>query len=76
MTDERPRIINESALDRDEESHGFTSIRRKQLGGMAGGERLGCSLYELPPARNRGRITIIPETRRRFSSSMARERSE
>ena len=52
MTDGRPQIVNESALDWDEQSHGTDfQIRRKQLGGAAGGERLGCSLYELPPGK-------------------------
>jgi uncharacterized cupin superfamily protein len=52
MNEERPRIISESNLDWDEESNGSDfSVRRKQLGAMAGGERLGCSLYELPPGK-------------------------
>ncbi|EFW93305.1 Cupin 2 conserved barrel domain protein [Haladaptatus paucihalophilus DX253] len=52
MTDERPRIINESNLDWEEKSHGQDfHARRKRLGAMAGGEQLGCSLYELPPGK-------------------------
>ena len=30
---------------------GETNFKRKQLGEAAGGDRLGCSLYELPPGR-------------------------
>lgn len=26
-------------------------LRRKQLGNAAGGEQLGCSLYEMPPGQ-------------------------
>lgn len=41
--------VNESELDWVELDHGETKFRRKQLGEAAGSERLGCSLYELPP---------------------------
>ncbi|WP_266078033.1 cupin domain-containing protein [Haladaptatus caseinilyticus] len=52
MNDERPRVVSESNLDWDEESHGDEfHVRRKQLGAKSGGEQLGCSLYELPPER-------------------------
>ncbi|WP_049969985.1 cupin domain-containing protein [Haladaptatus cibarius] len=52
MNDERPRVVNESNLDWNEESHGDEfQIRRKQLGTESGGEQLGCSLYELPPGK-------------------------
>ena len=43
--------VNEADLDWDDYEHGATAFRRKQLGEPAGGEALGCSLYELPPGR-------------------------
>ncbi len=50
MHGEQPRVVNESNLDWDDLSHGeHVQMRRKQLGAESGGERLGCSLYELPP---------------------------
>jgi uncharacterized cupin superfamily protein len=47
-----PRVVGESDLEWSEHSHGerFGS-RRKQLGLSAGGKKLGCSLYEVPPGR-------------------------
>ena len=41
--------INESDLDWDEHEGVDGDFRQKQLGAAAGSERLGCSLYELPP---------------------------
>lgn len=41
--------VNESDLDWTELEHGDTRFRRKQLGEAAGGEAIGCSLYELDP---------------------------
>lgn len=38
---------NESDLDWTEADHDETRFRRKQLAEAAGGERIGCSLYEL-----------------------------
>lgn len=51
MTD-IPTIINESEVEWEDESHGerFAS-RRKALGSTANGEKLGCSLYEVPPGK-------------------------
>lgn len=43
--------VNEADLDWTEYDRGETAFRRKQLGEAAGGDRLGCSLYELPPGR-------------------------
>ncbi|MDS0297456.1 cupin domain-containing protein [Halogeometricum sp. S1BR25-6] len=43
-----PRI-SESDLEWSETAHGETSFKRKKLGSAAGAERLGASLYELPP---------------------------
>lgn len=40
----RAEDLEWSAID-----DGNMSVRRKQLGDAAGGEKLGCSLYELPP---------------------------
>jgi uncharacterized cupin superfamily protein len=39
---------NETDLEWTETHHGETQFRRKQLAAAAGGDRLGCSLYELP----------------------------
>jgi uncharacterized cupin superfamily protein len=46
-----PRVVGDGDLEWSEHSHGekFGS-RRKQLG-SSGGEKLGCSLYEVPPGR-------------------------
>lgn len=44
--------VNESDLDWTDLDQGGMRIRRKQLGEAAGGEALGCSLYELPPGEN------------------------
>lgn len=41
--------VNESSLEWSETEHGTTVFRRKQLGTAGGSERLGASLYELPP---------------------------
>jgi uncharacterized cupin superfamily protein len=41
--------VNESDLDWSELDRNNTHFRRKQLAEAAGGERVGCSLYELPP---------------------------
>jgi uncharacterized cupin superfamily protein len=53
LEEERPwPTIREWSATWSEHSHGekFGS-RRKQLGSSAGGEKLGCSLYEVPPGR-------------------------
>ena len=42
-------LIHADDLDWAEITDGKMSLRRKQLGDAAGGEKLGCSLYELPP---------------------------
>lgn len=41
--------VNESDLEWTETHHDDVRFRRKQLAEAAGGERIGCSLYELPP---------------------------
>jgi uncharacterized cupin superfamily protein len=49
---EHPNVVNEQDLEWGQQSHGEKfGYRRKQLGSAAGGERLGCSLYEVPPGR-------------------------
>ena len=42
-------VTNESDLDWTDTDRDDTRFRRKRLAAAAGGERLGCSLYELPP---------------------------
>ncbi|ELZ32907.1 cupin domain-containing protein [Halorubrum tebenquichense] len=41
-------LINEDDLEWSELDDGDMKLRRKQLGEAAGGDQLGCSLYELP----------------------------
>jgi uncharacterized cupin superfamily protein len=48
---EHPNVVNEQDLEWGEQSHGKFGYRRKQLGSAAGGEKLGCSLYEVPSER-------------------------
>ena len=49
---DRPNVVGDGDLQWDEQSHGEQfGYRRKQLGSAAGGEKLGCSLYEVPPGR-------------------------
>jgi uncharacterized cupin superfamily protein len=43
--------VSEAELEWTELEQGEVRFRRKQLGEAAGGERLGCSLYELPAGR-------------------------
>ena len=44
-------MIQVDELEWDEHSHGRFGYRRKQLGAAAGGQMLGCSLFEIPPGR-------------------------
>ena len=47
-----PSVVGDGDLGWSEYSHGEKfAYRRKQLGSSAGGEKLGCSLYEVPPGR-------------------------
>ncbi|GAA0285321.1 cupin domain-containing protein [Halobacterium noricense] len=41
-------LVNEDDLDWTDVDDGGMHVRRKQLGEAAGGDQLGCSLYELP----------------------------
>ena len=48
----QPNVTNEDDLSWAEHSHGERfGYRRKSLSYAAGGEKLGCSLYEVPPGR-------------------------
>ena len=49
---DHPNVVNEDGLEWGEQSHGESfGYRRKALGAAANGEKLGCSLYEVPPGR-------------------------
>lgn len=43
--------INEDDLPYSERTHGDNHVRRKKLGDAAGGDRIGCSRYELPAGK-------------------------
>jgi len=43
--------VNADDLEWSELEHGGTQFGRKKLAAAAGGERIGCSLYELPAGR-------------------------
>lgn len=47
-----PHIVQSDTLQWTEQSHGERfQVRRKALAAAAGGEKLGCSVYELPPGK-------------------------
>jgi uncharacterized cupin superfamily protein len=47
---DRSHVVNENELEWGEQSHGEKyAHRRKALGAATQGEKLGCSLYEVPP---------------------------
>ncbi len=49
-----PSVVGDGDLEWDEQSHGEKfGYRRKQLSRAAGDEKLGCSLYEVPPGAGR-----------------------
>ena len=49
---EHPNVVGKNDLGWSEQFRGEQfGFRRKQLGRAAGGEKLGCSLYEVPPGR-------------------------
>lgn len=51
MTD-IPTVVNESDVEWEEEAHGERfAYRRKALASAGNGEKLGCSLYEVPPGK-------------------------
>jgi uncharacterized cupin superfamily protein len=48
----RSNVVREDALEWTEHSYGERfGYRRKSLSSAAGGEKVGCSLYEVPPGR-------------------------
>jgi uncharacterized cupin superfamily protein len=49
---DHPNVAGDSDVQWSEQYHGEKfGYRRKSLGSAAGGEELGCSLYEVPPGR-------------------------
>ena len=47
-----PHVVHESELPWTDVQHGTrVAIRRKQLGAAAKGQKLGCSLIEMPPGK-------------------------
>jgi uncharacterized cupin superfamily protein len=49
---EHPNVVSTGDLKWMEQSHGAKlGFKRKSLGAATGGERLGCSLYEVPPGK-------------------------
>lgn len=47
-----PTIVNENEVEWEDESHGERfAYRRKALAMAANGEKLGCSVYEVPPGK-------------------------
>ena len=49
---QRSNVVSEKDMRWVEHSHGEKfGYRRKSLGSATGGERLGCSLYEVPPGK-------------------------
>ena len=49
---DHPNVANENELEWGKQSHGETfGYRRKSLSSATGSEKLGCSLYEVPPWR-------------------------
>ena len=52
MTEHHDNVVSTGDLEWGEHSYGERfGFKRKQLGSAAGGEKLGCSLYEVPPGR-------------------------
>ncbi len=49
---DHPNVVGDRDVEWSEHYHGEKfGYRRKSLGSAAGSERLGCSLYEVPPGR-------------------------
>lgn len=47
-----PTIVNENEVEWEEDAHGERfAHRRKALAAAANGQKLGCSLYEVPPGK-------------------------
>ena len=52
MANRPSNVVSEGDLEWSEQAHGDKfGHRRKQLGSAAGGQGVGCSLYEVPPER-------------------------
>jgi uncharacterized cupin superfamily protein len=65
---DHPNVVGDQDVEWSEHSHGEKfGYRRKSLGSAAGGDKLGCSLYEVPPGRRAWRKV-------RTSSSTPRRR--
>jgi uncharacterized cupin superfamily protein len=51
-TVDHPNVVNQNELEWTEQSHGEKfGYRRKSFSSVTGGEKLGCSFYEVPPGR-------------------------
>jgi hypothetical protein len=62
-----PNVVGDGDLEWSEQHHGEKfGYRRKQLSRAADGEKLGCSLYEVPPGRRANPTTTTSLTRRRW----------
>ena len=49
---DHPNVVGDQDVEWNEQYHGEKfGYRRKSLGSAAGCEKLGCSLYEVPPGR-------------------------
>jgi len=49
---DHPNVVNEDELEWGEQSRGEKfGYRRKSLSSATDSEKLGCSLYEMPPGR-------------------------
>ena len=49
---DHPNVANENELEWSMQSHGEKfGYRRKSLSSATGSEKLGCSLYKVPPGR-------------------------
>src|SRR5918999_2507981 len=49
---DHPKVVGHQDVEWSEQYHGEKfGYRRRSLGSAAGGEKLGCSLYEVPPGR-------------------------
>lgn len=46
----KSRVVHTDQLEWAQQSHGDFQVHRKPLGQLAGNQKLGCSLYEIPPS--------------------------
>jgi hypothetical protein len=62
-----PNVVGDGDLEWSEQHQGEKfGYRRKQLSRAADSEKLGCSLYEVPPGRRANPTTTTSLTRRRW----------